>query len=1758
MIIITGMLGVAGVMAEDQSDIQQGVSINNSSATTPSPVPAPDTNITLTPLTLILENHTYYPNDVVRAFIYNATDPLLNIIDPADIVYNVTVERINDSAYVGEYALNKSIILDNYTVLVTDNATGITVNDTFVVSTRPVMISPTPEATITPLNETTATQPLYLYINLSKTDYLPSEQIDIIVTTNAGTPSVAVQDPVNNTAYLAVKRMGNDTYEGAYKQDKAIVLGNYTVLAYVNENGVYNYSMAYFNVSVGKIVEKVLRVQYAAYDPAQKAIVVRANVSTASLDMVSAVKSAPIMKGMNIKGVKVLAPSAIENGSKVADIKNEDKKVEVVIPVDSGNVDEVTRQFNVSRDITKATTSVAVSKDGTKIHLSLNDKMDGCWYRMSAPVPAGYKVEKIVREDGTEIKNDIEIDRSTGEYVKDEINWYVENGTLYFYDDPINGYDITLSPPMANVSLALNVITGGQLSAIVYPFNQSDSSTTIAANDHLGRNEDNNYANNIDADAGSKTAVRMYNVNDNSLMMFGNGGQTYHTYNNVAYAYTDTGQPIIVGFNTVPDGSVESVIISNYRTPQVTGAPSYVNITQKTIIRNNNLWFATIYYINNSGANNITGFRFYQGCDFNFNGDIANDDDFYNSSNDIVYGYKNNANPDAIHVGGFRSSISSSKHDVNQYGTIWTRIAGDNLQNGTSTNGVDGGMAEAWDRNILKKSETWVVPVIWGVGSTEGSTMDTINSAIYNNVYDVGIKEITSPANGESIDALTTPMVIINATAMDVGVTDQNPKVVVDIKNSQGNIVYHNETNVNLTVPYAETAQVSFPWNIESVATGMYTINVYTQLNDSNGNNIDQKSSNDLKSIVVYISDFNVYPDQSGQVSPGENIFYSLTLSNMGADRTFDLNVSASTASWPTYLYYIDNTILLARDDNGDGVWDWVNNAYRDANTGAPCISLQADDSVNLIVEKLIPPTAGLAILDTTMLKVNPAGQPSNIISARVYTNTPFPPLAVKTFYMHSTTLNTTPESTGSATKTITSTFVLWTQVPAFSDNFSIVGNISVPLYYTASSSINANVSLLYTNGTYTSLIDSSYSTLPIASSPTLYTFKFIPINGNVIVPKGSYLILKVENLQSQTLTVYYGNTYRTCVRVNTSTYVNVTSIITSNGIEDTSNFIHGDTLYVTANVTDPIGAYDISNASISIFYPNGTALVNNQQMMYNSTDPSSPPLWKTFDNAPLTLSSSLPAGVYTINVTGNESNGVTHNKMIQFTLQSSSPAVSILPNYTKSSLPDTVWNFKHTVTNLYSGGNDVFDISYTSSIPVWTVSLLKADGITALTDTDNDGIPDTGSLGPSSSVDIIVQVDVPVYASLGDVDVVNVTVRSSNNLSVSSTATDRIMLSNDTMVKTLYLHNNASWGYYLNTSSNSSDVTYTTMSASTNYSWTQNPAFARNFIIQGDPDVTLYLYNPNQARTFTISALLQYNYGATYTTIGSWTGQITIGRRAYATLNFSIALSSSNINIPAGSKLVLILRSNNQLRVYHSSDRPSHMDMDTQTYITVKSVTITDSNDIPVSNTTPPASIKVIANVTDPFGSYDIVRANLTIKYSNGTTLMGPLPMSQIAVDTNNPSLWKKFEKDLDLDTTIDTDTYDFIVTATESNGVTHNNGTQLSIVYPVQVRVTHSITPLSGNAFNVSISIKNNDSHTLRGVNVYDFYSSGFTVSDFSDPHVSSIPINNGILSGTLNIFGPFNIPAGQTKNITYIASGSDDYHASDLMVVGVDPHV
>ncbi len=111
------------------------------------------------------------------------------------------------------------------------------------------------------------------------------------------------------------------------------------------------------------------------------------------------------------------------------------------------------------------------------IRVELNNKLDGQWYRIQVQIPKGMMVKKIIRDDGIEIANGAK--NKNGE-VYDKSVCYMGGDTLYFYDDPIAGYSVVLSPPQPYFSLLLEIPTQGavagsnipcgQQSALIYPY----------------------------------------------------------------------------------------------------------------------------------------------------------------------------------------------------------------------------------------------------------------------------------------------------------------------------------------------------------------------------------------------------------------------------------------------------------------------------------------------------------------------------------------------------------------------------------------------------------------------------------------------------------------------------------------------------------------------------------------------------------------------------------------------------------------------------------------------------------------------------------------------------------------------------------------------------------------------------------------------------------------------------------------------------------------------------------------------------------------------------------------------------------------------------------------------------------------------------------------------------------------------------------------------------------------------------------------
>jgi len=153
--------------------------------------------------------------------------------------------------------------------------------------------------------------------------------------------------------------------------------------------------------------------------------------------------------------------------------------------------------------------------------------------------------------------------------------------------------------------------------------------------------------------------------------------------------------------------------------------------------------------------------------------------------------------------------------------------------------------------------------------------------------------------------------------------------------------------------------------------------------------------------------------------------------------------------------------------------------------------------------------------------------------------------------------------------------------------------------------------------------------------------------------------------------------------------------------------------------------------------------------------------------------------------------------------------------------------------------------------------------------------------------------------------------------------------------------------------------------------------------------------------------------------------------------------------------------------------------------------------------------------------------------------------------------SQWKQFTRNITLNASLDSGDYSILVTANESNGVKSSLNTGLAIVYPVNVSASKSYSPSGEDEFTVTITITNKDNHTVDGVHAYDFYADDFTVDGIDSPYTTVI-VNNAILQGNINVFGPFTLSPYETKKITYTAYGIGDYNLSNMTIVGVDPYI
>jgi hypothetical protein len=183
----------------------------------------------------------------------------------------------------------------------------------------------------------------------------------------------------------------------------------------------------------------------------------------------------------------------------------------------------------------------------------------------------------------------------------------------------------------------------------------------------------------------------------------------------------------------------------------------------------------------------------------------------------------------------------------------------------------------------------------------------------------------------------------------------------------------------------------------------------------------------------------------------------------------------------------------------------------------------------------------------------------------------------------------------------------------------------------------------------------------------------------------GNYLVLNISADGSlHNLWLAYNSTNEPSrIRVvPTRTFVNVRWARTYNAtlVEKTS-FGLMEEVIIRANVSDPLGSYDIAGCNITIISPGGFVYLNDVPMTLNAIDPSIPSAWKLFNYS---FQNTNESGIYTVLIKGIESNGVVHILTLNFSAIGGVPPQLLFPDVTPiAGFTTTYFNFSVNYTEL-------------------------------------------------------------------------------------------------------------------------------------------------------------------------------------------------------------------------------------------------------------------------------------------------------------------------------------------------------------------------------------------------------------------------------------------------------------------------------------------
>jgi outer membrane protein assembly factor BamB len=180
---------------------------------------------------------------------------------------------------------------------------------------------------------------------------------------------------------------------------------------------------------------------------------------------------------------------------------------------------------------------------------------------------------------------------------------------------------------------------------------------------------------------------------------------------------------------------------------------------------------------------------------------------------------------------------------------------------------------------------------------------------------------------------------------------------------------------------------------------------------------------------------------------------------------------------------------------------------------------------------------------------------------------------------------------------------------------------------------------------------------------------------------------------------------------------------------------------------------------------------------------PDTGPLASTEDKT-VVIRVNIPA---TINATDTEKSIVRFTSTMDTSVHSDATVVTTLPPPGSTIGPRAYFALNPGDTarawmNVTNTGPipDVFELT-TTAFTGWPTTLFQQDGMTPVTDTDGDGVPDTGSLPSEGSYQFLVEVQVPLSAPSDALEVI--TVESTSSLEPDQTDTSAVVIELGTSV---------------------------------------------------------------------------------------------------------------------------------------------------------------------------------------------------------------------------------------------------------------------------------------------------------------------------------------------------------------------------------------